>query len=222
MKYKNSLTFFLLFFSAEIYLSQVSNHLPVQLIYFNGTIINQTSVLLQWGTATETNNFGYNVERSVNKTNWEVLGFVQGNGNSFSPKDYSFIDSTITTSGQYHYRLRQFDFDGAENISEIVTLEIIVSVRNDLSPINDFKLFNNYPNPFNPSTTVSFYNPVFQKIEISLYTSQNEYVRTIKNEFFEKGLQKIQVDLSHNASGVYLIFVKLNDKFYAQKINFIK
>ncbi|PJA96026.1 MAG: hypothetical protein CO129_08660, partial [Ignavibacteriales bacterium CG_4_9_14_3_um_filter_34_10] len=68
----------------------------------------------------------------------------------------------------------------------------------------------------------SFYNPIFQKIEISLYTSQNEYVRTIKNEFFEKGLQKIQVDLSHNASGVYLIFVKLNDKFYVQKINFIK
>jgi len=220
LKYYFSL---LLFFSfAENVLAQGVDHLPVQLIYFNGDVINQTSVLLQWGTATETNNFGYNVERSVNKTNWEVLGFVQGNGNSFSPKDYSFIDSTITTSGQYHYRLRQFDFDGAENISEIVTLDIVVSVRNDLSPLNDFKLFNNYPNPFNPTTTVSFYNPIFQKIEISLYTSQNEYVRTIKNEFFEKGLQKIQVDLSHNASGVYLIFVKLNDKFYVQKINFIK
>ena len=81
-----------------------------------------------------------------------------------------------------------------------------------LLPILLIYLFDNF----------SFYNPIFQKIEISIYTSQNEYAWTIKNEFFERGLQKIQVDLSHNASGVYLIFVKLNDKFYVQKINFIK
>lgn len=219
---KKNILFFCFFAIINFTSAQNFETLPVQLVYFQGTLLQNNQVLLQWGTATETNNFGYNVERSINNQGWEVLGFVQGNGNSFSPKDYMFIDSVITISGQYDYRLRQFDFDGTENVSEIVSVQIVTEIKDEIKQPDNFILYNNYPNPFNPSTTISFYNPKPQKIEVSLYNSNNQFVKNIKNDFFEAGNHKLKVDLSHYVSGVYLIFFKLNDKFYVQKINFIK
>ena len=196
------------------------SHLPVQLVYFNGTIIENNFVLLQWGTATETNNFGYNIERSEDQINWTVLGFVPGNGNSFSPKDYLFIDSSVF-SGNYFYRLRQYDFDGAENLSDIVSV-IIQSLKEYQNYPNSFYVHNAYPNPFNPSTTLQFDNPIPQRIKIGVYDIRGRLVKLLPDDFFSAGTNKIKIDLNHHSTGIYLIKIETKLNIYIQKIILIK
>lgn len=88
--------------------------LPVELIYFVGDVIDST-VELKWGTATEVNNYGYDILRADTSFIWERIDFVQGYGNSYSPKDYIFIDTTITGNGNCFYLLKQINFNGVVN-----------------------------------------------------------------------------------------------------------
>jgi len=215
--------FIILLFINLVSLAQSNSILPVQLVYFNATTLSNNQVLLQWGTATETNNYGYNLERSENQSNWEILGFIPGNGNSFSPKNYEFIDSTITHGSDYYYRLRQFDFDGSENISEIVSITIIIeAVENHPGELNNFYLYNNYPNPFNPATTLQFFNPIAQHLKIDVYDIQGEKVKQIIEDILPKGINKYEFDLNQQTSGVYLIKLETKSNIYIQKIILLK
>lgn len=163
MKFR--LLFFLLniVFVINLIAQKPNDTLPVELVYFNGNVEGNT-IQLFWGTATEINNFGFNVQRSVDSLNWDVVGFVFGHGTSFSPKDYSFTDTTIVESNTYHYRLQQIDNDGKLEYSEVITFSIsITSVElEDNIPI-EFSLSQNYPNPFgeaihsgNPTTKIRY------------------------------------------------------------------
>ena len=95
---------------------------PVELISFNATVL-ENNVKLDWATATETNNSGFEVERKQvfspqsSVGNWEKIGFVEGHGTTTEPKSYSFPDEKVTT-GKYKYRLKQIDFDGTFNLLE--------------------------------------------------------------------------------------------------------
>lgn len=156
MKFR--LLFFLLniVFVINLIAQKPNNTLPVELVYFNGNVEGNT-IQLFWGTATEINNFGFNIQRSVDSLNWDVIGFVFGHGTSFSPKDYNFTDTTIVESNTYYYRLQQIDNDGKLEYSEVITFFIsITSVElEDNIPI-EFSLSQNYPNPFNPATKIRY------------------------------------------------------------------
>ena len=120
---------------------------PVELVAFSAVAM-ENSVKLYWRTATEINNFGFEIERRNNNEDiWETIGFVNGAGNSNSPKEYSFIDSNIH-GGTYLYRLKQLDLDGIFEYSK--TVEVFVA------PPQNFELAQNYPNPFNPTTNITY------------------------------------------------------------------
>jgi len=84
-----------------------SSPVPVQLTSFTANIVGDNTEL-SWTTATEVNNYGFEIESSNNETNWNNIGFVEGHGNSNSPKDYSFV----ATDNSKYYRLKQVDIDG--------------------------------------------------------------------------------------------------------------
>lgn len=122
--------------------------LPVELSSF--TVNAKENVAeLNWETATEVDNYGFEIQRSIKNSKWEKVGFVNGNGNSNSPKYYDFIDSSIPETGEYFYRLKQIDIDGQFEYSDVVNVFVEVKKM-------EYRLNQNYPNPFNPSTNISY------------------------------------------------------------------
>ena len=119
--------------------------LPVELTSFTACVIGN-AVKLSWETETEVNNYGFEVERSkkfdARSETWEKIGFVNGNGNSNSPKSYFYEDKNVT-AGKYSYRLKQIDNDGQFEYSKTIEVNITLPAK--------FELSQNYPNPFNPT-----------------------------------------------------------------------
>ena len=102
-----------------VFRSVTPANIPVELLSFNGFVVDNI-VKLEWYTATEINNKGFEIERSLNeKTNWQKIGFVEGNGTTTDKKSYSFVDKSISI-GTYFYRLKQIDFDGSYHYSKLL------------------------------------------------------------------------------------------------------
>jgi len=134
---------------------------PVELVSFSGEL-NKNRALLNWTTATETNNSGFEILRyTQNDNEWNTIGFVPGFGTTTEPKSYSFIDENVTT-GTYKYRLKQIDFDGSFTYSNEIEVEV------DFTP-KEFVLYQNYPNPFNPKTVISYQLPVNGNVTLKVY-----------------------------------------------------
>ena len=178
--------------------TQLGNPLPVELSSFNAVQI-ASSVLLKWRTETEVNNFGFDVERAENingaMQNWNKIGFVPGNGNSNSPKDYSFTDNPAI-GNKYFYRLKQIDSDGQTEFSNVISI--------DLNIPNKFALEQNYPNPFNPTTTITYSIPFDTDVELKIYDVLGKEVATLVKEFKDAGIHSIEFGASKLSSGVYL------------------
>ncbi len=187
--------------------------LPVELVSFSARI-SYTEIILNWLTATEVNNYGFEVQRSVNADNWEVLDFVEGHGNSNSPKEYNFIDSEINSAGIYSYRLKQIDNDGSYEFSK--TIEV-----NFGSPIS-FELSQNYPNPFNPSTTISFTLPQSGNVALKVFNLIGEEVVTLTDGFIEAGIYAFDFNAEGLPSGMYIYQLNTPGKTQVRKMILMK
>ena len=154
--------------------------LPVELSSFTAKVLQSGGVQLNWRTETEVNNYGFEIE-CINppfnpflggeEKGWVKIGFVEGYGNSNSPKDYSFKDNSAGY-GKYAYRLKQIDTDGQFEYSKVIEV--------DAGNIPDgFVLEQNYPNPFNPSTTIKFAIAETQKAELRVFDILGNEVVTL-------------------------------------------
>ena len=172
---------------------------PVELTSFNANV-NAGNVVLNWTTATETNNKGFEVQRS-NGGEYQTLGFVQGNGTSTQSHTYTYSDNNVN-EGQYTYRLRQVDFDGTADYSNTVE----VSVEQP----KVYSLTQNYPNPFNPTTQINFSLAVDSKVTLKVFDILGQEVATLLNNTITAGAHNITFDASKLNSGVYLYKIEAN------------
>ena len=166
---------------------------PVELTSFVATA-NGNSVVLDWSTATETNNQGFEVERSHDGI-IETVGFVAGFGTTNEPKSYSFVDNNLTP-GMYSYRLKQIDYDG--------TFKYHLATQVEVFPPAVFTLEQNYPNPFNPSTTINFRLAVDSKVSLKVFDVLGQEVATLLNGNIAAGSHTVNLNASALNSGVYL------------------
>lgn len=176
-----------------------SNPVPVELNSFSAIVIGST-IKLNWITETEINNYGFEIERQVSNiqsptSSYKVIGFVNGSGNSNSPKYYYFEDKYLS-SGKYYYRLKQIDNDGKYEYSKTIEVNLGSPVKYELS--------QNYPNPFNPSTTIKFSIPEANHVKLVIYNLLGEQVAELLNEIKEAGVHTINFDASNLNSGMYL------------------
>ncbi|MBN8545881.1 MAG: T9SS type A sorting domain-containing protein [Ignavibacteria bacterium] len=167
---------------------------PVELSNFASTV-SGNSVILEWSTATETNNAGFTLERKSASGSWIKAAEIQGAGTSTKPVEYRFSDNNLTP-GTYNYRLIQRDFDGRETIYSLLN-EIVISVP------GQFELGQNYPNPFNPTTVIRFSLPVSGMTSLKVYNETGEEVATLVDGVREAGNYEISFDARGLSSGVY-------------------
>jgi hypothetical protein len=193
--------------------SSGSNPLPVELAYFTGKLTG-SSIQLDWKTETEVSNFGFDVERSNDGTDFSKIGFVQGNGNSNSPKYYSFSDNVEGLSGKIYYRLKQIDTDGTFDYSNLISVEAGVPTA--------YELFQNYPNPFNPNTIIRFQLPEKSNVSLRVFNSLGEQVAELVNEEKEPGYYEVNFNANNLASGVYVYIIQANGFFASNKMILIK
>jgi len=171
--------------------------IPVELTSFTASA-GENIVTLNWSTASETNNRGFEIERSTNDERFAVVGFVPGKGTVTENNHYSFIDRNVS-GGIYYYRLKQIDYDGKFEYSK--TIEV------DYSIPSEYTVSQNYPNPFNPSTSLEFGVPVQAKVIIKLYNSIGEAVAEITNGEFNAGRHTLNFNAGNFSSGTYIYTV---------------
>ena len=187
--------------------------LPVELSAFDAIVMGDR-IILNWRTETEINNYGFDVERLLENSDWENLGFVEGYGNSNSPKNYSFTDHDISRSGQYEYRLKQIDNDGQFEYSHIISVYVGAPA--------DFYLSQNYPNPFNPSTNIDYSIPKSSKVSLKVYDILGKEVASLVDEFKETGTYTVTFDASNLAGGIYLCVISAGDFVQTKKMSLVK
>jgi len=190
-----------------LYVLDFDDGTPVELTSFSA-VVNRNSVELKWTTATETNNFGFEIERS-NGEDFITIGFVNGAGSSTVPQNYTYTDNNLQT-GRYLYRLKQIDFDGNFEYSDVVEAEII--------SVSSLTLEQNYPNPFNPSTTVRFTLPENGFVNLSVYNLLGEKVSEIINEELTAGEHQTDFNASNLSSGIYLAKLTLDNSIKTIKM----
>ena len=205
--------------------------LPVELVSFEG-YNTEEGVELNWETSTEVNNYGFEVQRtSVGTTHelslqWEKIGFVEGSGNSNSPKQYTFTDEKTSEvlgnlgglDGKLQYRLKQIDFDGKFEYSETITVE---SLRATNLP-TEFALQQNYPNPFNPTTSIEYSVPSSEYVILKVYDVLGNEVVTLVNEQKSAGHYKVSFNAINLASGLYIYRIQVGEFNSVRKMMFIK
>lgn len=180
--------------------------LPITLAYFNAAFdAKANGVALTWQTISETNNYGFYVERrSAQSASYEEVAFVPTQGNGIVPHSYSMTDPSAT-SGAWYYRLRQVDMDGTQTTTEDVLVEIssTTSVEDATAPVS-FGLEQNYPNPFNPKTVVSGQLPVASRVRIAVYDLLGKEVAVLADEYKAAGVFRYDFDGSGLSSGTYI------------------
>jgi photosystem II stability/assembly factor-like uncharacterized protein len=173
--------------------------IPVELTSFTA-MQNGSIVSLQWQTATERNNRGFEIQRRIidgeNSSAWTTVGFRSGNGTTTNIMNYSYEDNiSELTASKIAYRLKQIDFDGRFDISNEVLIE-------NIKPFN-FIVGQNYPNPFNPSTTISYSLPVESNVKLYIYNSLGKVVRILTNKLQSAGYYSVNCNLPELTSGLY-------------------
>lgn len=189
-----------------------TNVIPVELTSFTGTAM-QDGVLLNWTTATELNNQGFEIERTIDAQNWQKIGFVPGFGTTTERHLYSFIDDVID-NGTYYYRLKQVDFNGSFTYSEIVEVDIT-------QPL-EFTLEQNYPNPFNPSTEIKYQIPVAGFVSLKIYDVLGNEVSNLVNEEKPAGSYNEEINLVNFPSGVYFYTLQAGKFIETRKMILLK
>ena len=193
--------------------SNSADPLPVELRSFTAKIINN-AVKLNWKTETEVDNYGFDIERTTDKSNWKAIGFVEGHGNSNSPKEYNFSDSDIGQSGKYYYRLNQIDTDGKFEYSDVVSVEV--------GAPGDYYLSQNYPNPFNPNTIIKYNIPQESFVTIKIYDVIGNEVQALVNSKQEAGVYEVNFNAGNLASGMYFYRMQTNDFVKLRKMLLLK
>ena len=210
-------------FGRGLWETSIDAALPVELTSFAANSVEGNKVSLVWETATEVNNYGFDIERQsvvelgktskLSEENWKSIGFLNGSGNSNSPKKYSFVDELISGGSNFAYRLKQIDIDGSYEYSDVVEIKVV--------PTN-FTLQQNYPNPFNPETKINYSVPSKTQITLSVFDVLGREIVKLVNEIQEQGVYEATFDASQFPSGIYFYSLQAGEFTQTRKMMLLK
>lgn len=177
--------------------------LPVKWLGFSANLQSEQSVLLHWQTAMEQNNERFEVERSNDLVNWQIIQQLKGAGNSHKVVSYQTVDNTIDANKMeaVYYRIKQIDVNGAFSYSQVRKVQF--------DSENAIRLVTS-PNPFTDYVNISFLNTTEQAVELEITTAAGHVIKTWKEELNEQNKIITIADLQYLPQGVYFITVNGN------------
>ncbi|MCC7261318.1 MAG: T9SS type A sorting domain-containing protein [Candidatus Latescibacteria bacterium] len=198
---------------------------PAELASFAGQVSSDKDVLLQWSVVSQSNNLGWEVYRSTDKVRFEKIGeMVLGAGTTDELMDYSFTDSGYPAVGTLYYYLKQVDLSG--NTARSNMIEVVLAPAQVLPTANE--LHQNFPNPFNPETTISFDLKSAVVVELSIYDMAGQHIRTlVSGQALSAGSYSYHWDGLDDSgakvgSGVYLYHLKSGEFTSVKKMALLK
>jgi hypothetical protein len=194
---------------------------PVEMISFTGENENN-KITLKWTTATELNNNGFEIERSLDNKIFVTRGFVKGAGTSTERHEYSFTEDAL--NGKIYYRLKQIDYDGNHSYTNSIEINSICA--------SSFELYQNYPNPFNPTTKIKFTLPSpYQEeglgvrsamVMLKVYDILGREIATLVNEYKPAGEYEVEFNGNNLPSGIYFYQLKAGSYIETKKAILLK
>jgi hypothetical protein len=186
--------------------------IPIELNSFIARVKDR-NVTLNWSTSTEVRNYGFDIERKSINGVWTKVGFVEGNGNSNVPHDYTFIDKNLK-NGKYSYRLKQVDTDGS--------FEYYYTSDVDVKALEKYELNQNFPNPFNPVTNISYTILQPGNVKLTLYNALGQVVKSLINESKDAGTYNYTLTTDGLNSGVYFYKIETTNFTQIRKMIVVK
>jgi hypothetical protein len=197
--------------------------LPIQLGSFTGKLVAGRSVILEWETLSETNNYGFEVQRSAQQgSGYQTIpeSFIPGHGTTIVPHKYSFLDSSAD-DGTLYYRLSQVDLDGVIHYSEGIRVDIVSDVR-EQAP-SAFALYQNYPNPFNPQTEITFSVQTTDRTTLEVYNLVGQRIAQLFDDVAQAGrYYKVRFEGTSFSSGVYFYRLQSGKNTELRKLMLLK
>jgi len=191
--------------------------IPIELSSFSAIVVSD-KINLMWTTLSETNNSGFQIERSPDGENFVSIAFVEGHGTSTIERNYQYIDDEVN-AGVYYYRLRQIDFNGSYEYSDAV--KVVIGVP------DKFYLSQNYPNPFNPETEIKYQLPAASSVNIKVYNIIGQEIKTLFSGHQSAGYYSVKWNGTNNqgmkvASGIYIYKMEAGSFIDIKKIVFLQ
>lgn len=189
----------------------VNSVVPVRLTSFDVQNIDCNQNRITWATASEVNNEGFEIQRSMDGTDFRAIGFVEPlNASANGEREYSFTDDELTLNGNYYYRIKQIDYDGQFEIFEVKGVKIDCAVDINVAL---------YPNPAVDKINLDFSNAfIDREVRAQIYTSDGRLAKTITKQ--ANGILEHTIDISDLDAGMYRI--RLNSNLETIEENFIK
>lgn len=191
---------------------------PVELKSFAGTIVPYEGVVIQWETASQAGNVGFNILRSLSEN-----GEYKKINEKLIPTDesgkYKFADKSVQSGRKYYYKLEDVSNSGIKTQHGPVLAEVAAPKEFDLS--------QNYPNPFNPTTTIRFQLPKAITVRLEIYNTLGQVIRTMVDEVKEAGYHTVLWDGRSElgipaSSGVYYYRIHAGDFVMTKKMALLK
>ena len=180
--------------------------LPVELSEFEAQLMDNGSVQLEWQTQSETNNRGFDIEHGTNGLHWSKIGFVAGRGHSLTNNQYTFRHAN-PAQGTNYYRLRQIDFNGKSEYSNLVRVEIETDNRG----------FHLYPNPITDNVILSLDSDFTGEATFLLFDGTGKLVKEQMLSLDGNPFQT-SIGLMELPAGLYLAQVHAGPEYWQERI----
>ena len=199
---------------------QAESPVPIELSKISAQVTPR-GVLLDWSTASETENSGFIVQKRILGRNWESLAdyhsfpILEGHGTTSEPHRYSWIDKNILPGTSYQYRIGDVDHENIIVWHE--ALDISISDEFTLMP-EYFGLQNCYPNPFNPTLNIKYGLTEDLHTRVQILDIKGKIITTLENRLKKAGNYELQWNAENATSGIYFVRILAGEKKDLKKV----
>ena len=190
------------------------NALPVKLIGLSADPIQNTYIRVSWATASEQDNKGFELMRSIDGVTFENIGWTDGNGTTGEQHNYSYNDKTVLANTTYYYKLNQIDIDGRNTETYIVSAEITDGLSVSISEF--------IPNPTTGGTRLVISTTDAQPVSVKFYDILGKIVMTTDDTQITFGTNTMDFNMNNLADATYTAVIKIGSKSYSKKIVLMK